>query len=74
MSKSKKHPSLPTPRQLLRQAEREEQKLRPRLLGDYKESIQALRGKDFTWKEIGEWLAARGMSYSLNQIRNVTKQ
>jgi hypothetical protein len=39
----------------------------------YAPAVVELRKKNFTWKEVQEWLAGYGVQFSLNQLRNVAK-
>ena len=54
------------PRKLLTEADRETKRL---TLGDYREAIRVLKEeKDFTFREIADWLKQRGMGVDHNAV------
>jgi hypothetical protein len=57
--------NLPDPRVVLRAAEEEPPQ---RLLDDYTDAIHALREKNFTFREIAEWLGRFGFAVDHNAV------
>ena len=56
---------LPDPEEVLRAAENE---MPQRVLDDYTEAIHALRDKNFTFREIAEWLKKFGFEVDHNAV------
>jgi hypothetical protein len=60
--------AMPPPEWLFREAEQEPDL---RTLSDYVDSIQTLRDKGFSYREIAEWLSERGVEADHNAVYRV---
>ena len=69
--KPKKPSSPPDPERLLAEAEALPDKVR---LSEYGDTISVLRDKDYSWREIAEWLTERGVSVHYKQLERHHKK
>lgn len=58
----------PLPTAMAEAAQREPHKPKFVAASDYADTVHALRAKGFTWREVTEWMAARGAQFSMQAI------